>query len=67
MRMAHPPNIPTDSVLLYLHGGGFVFGLTPLHLNMGAYLAHAMGLRVLMVDYRLAPDDPFPTTLENCL
>ncbi len=61
-----PPNSLADRVLLYLHGGGFVFGLTPLHLQMGAYLAQNMGLRILMVDYRLAPDYPFPAALDDC-
>ena len=63
--------IPQDSlpgrVLLYLHGGGFVFGLTPQHLQMGAYLAQKMGMPILMVDYRLAPDHPFPAALEDCI
>jgi len=54
-------------VLLYLHGGGFVLGLTPLHLQMGATLAHKMAMRILMVDYRLAPDDPFPAALDDCV
>jgi acetyl esterase/lipase len=59
-------NVP-DQVLLYLHGGGFVFGLTPLHLEMGAYLARDLSMRVLMVDYRLAPDHPFPAALDDCV
>lgn len=54
-------------VLLYLHGGGFVLGLTPLHLQMGACLAQKMAMRILMVDYRLAPDDPFPAALDDCV
>ena len=62
-----PPNRQTEQVLLYFHGGGFVFGLTPPHLQMAAYLAQKMGLRVLMVDYRLAPAHPFPAALEDCL
>lgn len=62
-----PPSSPPDQVLLYLHGGGFVFGLTPLHLQMGAYLAQNMGMRILMVDYRLAPDHPFPAALDDCV
>lgn len=57
---------PADQVLLYLHGGGFVFGLTPPHLQMAAYLAQQMGVRVLMVDYRLAPRHPFPAGLDDC-
>lgn len=63
--------IPADEkasrVLLYLHGGGFVFGQTPLHLQMGAYLAKKMSVRLLMVDYSLAPVHPFPTALEECI
>jgi acetyl esterase/lipase len=62
-----PQNSRPDQVLLYLHGGGFVFGLTPLHLKMGAYLARETAMRVLMVDYRLAPDHPFPAALEDCV
>lgn len=62
-----PQNSPTDHVLLYLHGGGFVFGLTPLHLRMGAYLAQKMDMRILMVDYRTAPDFPFPAALDDCV
>ena len=62
-----PQNSKTDQVLLYLHGGGFVFGLTPPHLQMGAYLAQKMGIRILMVDYRLAPNYPFPAALDDCV
>jgi acetyl esterase/lipase len=61
-----PQNGLTDQVMLYLHGGGFVFGLTPPHLQMGAYLAQKMGMRILMVDYRLAPNHPFPAALDDC-
>lgn len=60
-------NQPANQVLLYLHGGGFVFGLTPPHLQMGAYLARNLSMRVLMVDYRLAPEYPFPAALEDCV
>jgi acetyl esterase/lipase len=60
-----PDNMP-GKVMLYLHGGGFVLGLTPLHLQMGAYLLRKMNLRILMVDYRLAPEHPFPSALEDC-
>ena len=62
-----PPNSPKDPVLLYLHGGGFVFGLTPPHLQMGAYLAQKMSARILMVDYHLAPAHPFPAALDDCV
>ena len=62
-----PANSRRDAVLLYLHGGGFVFGLTSLHLQMVARLAEKMGVRALLVDYRLAPQHPFPAALEDCL
>ncbi len=54
-----------DRVLLYLHGGGFVYGLTPQHLQLGAELARKTGARILLVDYRLAPRYPFPAALED--
>jgi acetyl esterase/lipase len=57
-------NLP-GRVLLYLHGGGFVLGLTPLHLIWG--LSQKMAIRILMVDYRLAPDNPFPAALDDCV
>jgi epsilon-lactone hydrolase len=63
----NPQNSPKNKVLLYLHGGGFVFGLTPPHLQMGAYLAKKMSARILMVDYRLAPEYPFPAALHDCV
>lgn len=62
-----PQNSPTDQVLLYLHGGGFVFGQTPLHISMVAYLAQKMGIRALMVDYRVGPEHPFPAALGDCV
>jgi epsilon-lactone hydrolase len=62
-----PQNGPADQVLLYLHGGGFVYGLSPLHLQMLGYLAQKMGVRVLAVEYRLAPEHPFPASLDDCI
>lgn len=62
-----PDGASTDSVLLYLHGGGFVIPQTPNHLLMGAYLARKTGLQTLMVDYRVAPRHPFPASLNDCV
>ena len=62
-----PKTSSTDQVLLYLHGGGFVLGLTPPHLHMVTHLAKKMGIPALMVDYRLAPEYPFPTALDDCV
>ncbi len=63
----NPQNSAKNTVLLYLHGGGFVFGLTPQHLQMGAYLAKRISTPILMVDYHLAPDHPFPAALDDCV
>lgn len=54
-----------DKVLMYLHGGGYVFGGPDSHRDIGWRLARAAGMRVLMVDYRLAPEHPFPAALED--
>ena len=62
-----PPEHAPGQALVYLHGGGFVMGMTPLHHQMAAYWARKMGLRILMVDYRLAPDFPFPAALDDCV
>jgi len=62
-----PKTSTRDQVLLYLHGGGFVFGMTPPHLHMVAHLAQKMGIRALMVDYRVAPESPFPAALDDCV
>lgn len=62
-----PQPSPRDQALLYLHGGGFVFGVTPQHIAMVAGLARAMGVRALLVDYRLAPEHPHPAALDDCV
>lgn len=62
-----PQDSPQDQVLLYLHGGGFVFGLSDMHRDMVVSLARRMSTRVLMVDYRLAPENPFPAPLDDCV
>jgi acetyl esterase/lipase len=61
-----PQHSPPDQALVYLHGGGFVYGATPQHIAMVAHLARRMGIRALLVDYRLAPEHPFPAALDDC-
>lgn len=62
-----PDSSASDRVLLYLHGGAFVYGATSFHFEMLSYLATQMGVRALMVDYRLAPEHPFPAPLDDCV
>ncbi len=63
--------VPADAVrgrvLLYLHGGGFVYGLTPPHMAMVARLVRLMKIPALVVDYRVAPAHPFPAALDDCV
>lgn len=54
-----------DTVLMYFHGGGYVFGTLDAYRDIGWRLARASGMRVLTVDYRLAPEHPFPAALED--
>jgi acetyl esterase len=53
-------------VLVYLHGGGWVCGSPKTHKKLGYRFAEA-GYLVVNVDYRLAPEHPFPTPFEDCL
>ena len=52
-------------LLVYFHGGGFVCGDLDTHESTARFLAHHAGLRVLAVDYRLAPEHPFPEPIDD--
>ncbi|MDX3354504.1 alpha/beta hydrolase [Streptomyces sp. ME01-24h] len=52
--------------LLYLHGGGFVVGLVDFFRNETTRIAAEVGAVVVSVDYRLAPEHPYPAALEDC-
>ena len=54
------PGGARDAALLYLHGGGYVFGGLESHRNIAWRLSQASGLNALVVDYRLAPEHPYP-------
>ncbi|QLC25671.1 alpha/beta hydrolase [Parasphingopyxis algicola] len=56
-----------DVVLLYFHGGGYCLGSIATHRNLIAALAKAAGVRALAVDYRLAPENPFPAAVEDAV
>jgi len=53
--------------LLYIHGGGFVAGVPANHRPLTWRLADKLGVPVYAVDYRLAPEHPFPAGLEDCV
>jgi monoterpene epsilon-lactone hydrolase len=61
------PYVDTGRVLFYLHGGGYRVGSLRSHGELAARLGRASGMRVLAVDYRLAPEHPFPAAFEDAL
>jgi acetyl esterase/lipase len=54
---------PDKKTLLYIHGGGFVYGQTPMHLNYCAMLSERLKMRVIAIDYSLKP---YPAGLNDC-
>jgi acetyl esterase/lipase len=61
------PGADPEVRLLYLHGGGYVSGAGAFYLPLAAHLSAAAGCAVLLPDYRLGPEYPFPAGLEDCL
>lgn len=51
--------------LVYYHGGGFVFNAAPYHFHNAREYCRKAGCRVLFVDYRLAPGNPFPAAVDD--
>jgi acetyl esterase/lipase len=56
-----------DPVIVYFHGGGFRIASALSYRAFGTHLAKAASARVLVVDYRLAPENPFPAAVEDTL
>lgn len=52
-------------VILYLHGGAYLAGSAATHRHLGAALAGAAGVRLLLPEYRLAPEHRFPAALDD--
>ena len=61
-----PPRNDTRRLIIYYHGGGFLFGSSRSHRVITSHLAMASGSSVLSVDYRLAPEYPAPTAHDDC-
>ncbi len=62
-----PPGVKADAVVLYLHGGGYAIGSPRSHRHLAAAIARAAGTRALLLDYRLAPEHPFPAALDDAV
>ncbi|MBN1654781.1 MAG: alpha/beta hydrolase [Deltaproteobacteria bacterium] len=53
--------------IIYLHGGGYILGSHQTHRGLLGSLSQRSGIRVLAVDYRLAPENPYPAALEDAI
>ena len=59
------PGAVAGRVILYLHGGGYVLGSINTHRAMIARIARTSNARAIAIDYRLAPEHPFPAAVED--
>ncbi|MGG1677084.1 alpha/beta hydrolase [Neobacillus sp. NRS-1170] len=56
-----------DKVILYLHGGGYEYCSVQTHRTLAAGIGKAAGVKVLIPEYRLAPEHPFPAAIEDAV
>ena len=61
------PDAIEDRILLYFHGGGYIMGSPNFRRLLTVELGTATKMRVLSVDYRLAPEHPYPAGLDDCV
>jgi salicylate hydroxylase len=62
-----PAGLPKQIVVLHLHGGGFAFGSADCSVEYGERLARAVGGRCLALNYRLAPEHPYPAAVVDAV
>lgn len=62
-----PPTCEPGRALLYLHGGGYVFGSLVSHGGLAGELARHARCQVLQLDYRRAPEHPFPAAVDDAV
>jgi len=61
------PGSAVHHIVLYLHGGGYVAGSIRTHKELASRISRVSGARVLVIEYRLAPEAPFPAALEDAV
>ena len=61
-----PAKKPATAALLHLHAGGLIMGAPEMDVARNIELVRATGCAILSVDYRLAPEHPYPAALEDC-
>jgi monoterpene epsilon-lactone hydrolase len=65
--LLQPAGGRSDRAILHLHGGGYVIGSNRIYREFGCRLSRATRLPVLIPDYRLAPENPFPAAVEDAV
>ena len=65
--MLTPREELSSGIMLYLHGGGYVAGNLEYAEGFGTVLAGRCGIRVLAIEYRLAPEHPYPAALDDAM
>ncbi|MFE2885388.1 alpha/beta hydrolase [Streptomyces sp. NPDC059272] len=65
--LVEPTGTPRTGTILYFHGGGFVVGSPETALSLTGNLVTRTGVRSYSLDYRLAPEHPFPAAIDDCL
>lgn len=65
VRTYHCKPLNSNTTILYAHGGGFIYGGLESHDSICRLLAKRTGLRVVAIDYRLAPEYPYPAAVED--
>lgn len=61
------PAASTDGAVLLLHGGGYTMGSARTHRGLAAYLARDTGRPVYLIEYRLAPEHPYPAAVDDAV
>lgn len=64
---ADRPDVDDNKVLLYIHGGGFVFGSADTHKHLAADIGGQLGIRAVLPNYRLIPEHPYPASFDDVL
>ena len=59
------PGCDTGRAILYLHGGGYAIGSLNTHRRLAYDISAASAAKVLLIDYRLAPEHPFPAAIDD--
>ena len=62
-----PSEVVDGRVLIYFHGGGYVVGFDPIPSGVDRTYCPGSAARALMVDYRMAPENPFPAAVEDAV